>query len=128
MKVVRRPQRFDDEFKNIGDFESKEWGVNDSTAGSRNLSMAHILLKPGGKIQPHVHEDYESALFVIRGRVRQIYGTQGGFFDVGPGDFVYIPPGKVHAVENLGDTEPAEVIVARNAPHEKIIALPSTAP
>ena len=39
--------------------------------------------------------------------------------EIGPGDFIYVPPMAVHAPVNDG-TEPLELIVARNAPVEEV--------
>ena len=40
---------------------------------------------------------------------------------IGPGDFIYVPPGAVHQPVNDSLSEPMELIVARNAPVEIVV-------
>ena len=35
--------------------------------------------------------------------------------DAEAGDFIYVPPNTVHVENNVSETEPAELIVARNS-------------
>jgi uncharacterized RmlC-like cupin family protein len=37
---------------------------------------------------------------------------------------VYVPPRETHVLENVSDTEAAEYVVARDAPHEDAVVVP----
>ena len=43
---------------------------------------------------------------------------------IGPGDLVYVPPRETHILENLSESEPAEYVVARDAPQEDSVEVP----
>ena len=45
--------------------------------------------------------------------------------DTEAGDFIYVPPQTVHVEENLSDTEPAELIVARNSAEYLVVNAPA---
>ncbi len=55
----------------------------------------------GGGPPPHYHP-WDEAFFVLEGEVRVEAGGQAA--DVGPGGYVHIPGGTLHAYENLTDT------------------------
>ena len=40
------------------------------------------------------------------------------------GDLVYVPPRETHILENLSDSDPAEYVVARDAPTEDSVEVP----
>jgi uncharacterized RmlC-like cupin family protein len=102
------------------------WGVSYRTAGAQAISMAHGVLAPGAKAEPHYHP-FETAIYVIRGAARVYYGPNlDQVVDCHAGEYVYIAPGVVHSPENLGD-EPLEYIASRAAP-EDIYFLPGTGP
>lgn len=95
-------------------------GVSGATAGARGLCMHLVTFSPGGKAVPHRHQGFETAIYVLEGRVETHYG-EGLAQSVinGPGDFLFIPPDVPHQPCNLSDTEPARAIVARNDPNEQ---------
>ena len=94
-------------------------GVSETTAGARGLSMYLVVIPPGGVAQPHIHKGYETAIYLIRGRVETRYGRGLSKSVVSePGDFLFIPPDLPHEARNLSDSEPALGIVARNDPNE----------
>jgi uncharacterized RmlC-like cupin family protein len=87
--------------------------------------MYKVVIPPGAVAEPHCHKDFETAIYVIKGRVETRFGP--GLRDSvvnGPGDFVYIPPDLPHQPVNLSDSEPAEAIVARNDPSEQENVVP----
>jgi uncharacterized RmlC-like cupin family protein len=100
-------------------------GVSAATVGSRGLSMHLIAIPPGGRSEPHSHRDYETAIFVLEGKVETRYGPELASSIVSePGDFLFIPPGEPHLAINLSATEPARAIVARNDPAEQDNVVP----
>lgn len=100
-------------------------GVSGRTTGARGLSMHRVVIPPGGAATPHIHEDFETAIYVIAGTVETRYGEGLRQSTVnGPGDFLYIAPGVPHQPRNLSATEPAIAIVARNDPEEQERVIP----
>jgi len=100
-------------------------GIAGSTAGSTGLSMSLVVVPPGGAASPHSHEGFETAIYVLEGRVETRYGPGLAKSVVnGPGDFLFIPPGVPHQPVNLSATEPARAIVARNDASEQETVVP----
>lgn len=95
-------------------------GISGSTAGAKHLSLLKVVIPPGGSAEPHVHKGYESAIYLLQGRVETRYGEglKQSVVNVA-GDFLFVPPDVPHQPINLSDTEPAIAIVARNDPNEQ---------
>ena len=49
-------------------------GISGETAASRGLSMHLVVIPPGGMAAPHRHRGYETAIYVLEGRVETRYG------------------------------------------------------
>ncbi len=95
-------------------------GVSEATAGAKGISMNLVIIPPGGSAEPHFHRDYETAIYLIKGRVETRYGRGLKQSVVNEaGDFLFIPPGVPHQPYNLHPTEPAQALVARNDPREQ---------
>jgi uncharacterized RmlC-like cupin family protein len=95
-------------------------GISATTAGSRHLSMNLVVIPPGGAAQPHVHRGYETAIYLLSGRVETRYGPglrNSVIHEAG--DFIFIPADVPHQPVNLSATEPAHALVARNDPNEQ---------
>lgn len=102
-------------------------GISGKTAGAKGLSLLRVVIPPGASAKPHVHKGFESAIYLIQGRVETRYGEGLKKSVVNEaGDFIFIPPDVPHQPINLSDTEPAIAIVARNDPEEQehVILLP----
>lgn len=95
-------------------------GISGRNAGARGISMNKVVIPPGGSAKAHVHKGYESVIYLIKGRVKTLYGEGLSKSVVNEaGDFLYIPADMPHKPVNLSDTEPAEAIVARTDPDEQ---------
>jgi uncharacterized RmlC-like cupin family protein len=95
-------------------------GISGKTAGARGLSLLKVVIPPGGAAEPHVHKGFESAIYLMQGRVETRYGEGLKKSAVNEaGDFLFIPPDVPHQPVNLSQTEPAIAIVARNDPDEQ---------
>ena len=95
-------------------------GISGRTANSEAISMHKVTIPPGGKAKPHVHKGYETAVYLLKGRVKTLYGEGLKKSVVNEaGDFLYIPADVPHQPINLSDTETAEAIVARTDPNEQ---------
>ena len=82
--------------------------------------MNLVIIPPGGAAEPHLHRNYETAIYLLKGRVETRYGPglrQSVINEAG--DFIFIPANVPHQPINLSDTEPAQAIVARNDPNEQ---------
>jgi len=100
-------------------------GVSAETTGARGLSMHIVVIPPGAKAEPHWHEGYETAIYVLEGCVETRYGdglTRSVISEAG--DFLFIPPGVAHEAINLSDTVAARAVVARNDPNEQERVVP----
>jgi uncharacterized RmlC-like cupin family protein len=94
-------------------------GISNATAGATGLSLSLVVVPPGGRAEPHVHQGYETAIYVLQGRVETRYGRHLARSIVNQaGDFIFIPAGVPHQPVNLSADEPATAIIARNDPNE----------
>lgn len=100
-------------------------GISTATAGSIGLSMNLVVIPPSGSPKAHYHKDFETAIYLLRGRVETQFGEnlkESVIHEAG--DFIFIPPGVPHKPVNLSDTEPALAIVSRNDSneHENVVS------
>lgn len=73
---------------------------------------AYVRTEPGMASGWHHHAAYETAIYVLRGRVRFEFGREGSnAIEAGPGDFVHVPPGAVHRESNPDATEGQLVVI-----------------
>ncbi len=100
-------------------------GISQETADAKGLSMNLVVIPPGASPKAHYHKDFETAIYLLKGRVETRFGENLKESKINEeGDFIYIPPGVPHKPVNLSETEPALAIVSRNDPneHENVIA------
>ncbi len=95
-------------------------GVSAASAGARGISMNVVVIPPGGAAEPHSHRGYETAIYMMKGKleVRHGAGLACSTF-VEAGDFIFLPADLPHQPVNLSAEEPALAIVARNDPNEQ---------
>jgi uncharacterized RmlC-like cupin family protein len=95
-------------------------GISEATAGATGLSMNLVVIPPAAKAEPHFHKGFETAIYMLQGRVETRYGENLAKSVVNEaGDFIFIPAGVPHQPVNLSETEPALAIVARNSANEQ---------
>jgi uncharacterized RmlC-like cupin family protein len=95
-------------------------GISAETAGSRGLSMNLVVVPPGGTAEAHYHDGYETAIYLLSGTVKTLYGANLEHESINvAGDFIFIPPNLPHQAINLSQTDPARAIVARNDAREQ---------
>ena len=100
-------------------------GISKETTDAKGLSMNLVVIPPGASPKAHYHKDFETAIYLLKGRVETRFGENLQESTTNEeGDFVYIPPGVPHKPVNLSKTEPALAIVSRNDPneHENVIS------
>ena len=104
-------------------------GISEATAGAQGISMNLVVIPPGSAAEPHLHQGYETAIYILSGRVRTRYGPNLAQETINEaGDFLFIPADLPHQPINLSDSEPAQAIVARNDPNEQESVVPYPAP
>src|SRR5579883_2665197 len=95
-------------------------GVAAETAGSRGLCLHMVTIPPLGRAKPHLHEDHESAVYVVSGEAGMWYGE--GLREhvwMQAGDFLYIPANTPHLPYNPSESVPCIGLVARTDPNEQ---------
>jgi uncharacterized RmlC-like cupin family protein len=96
-------------------------GVSAETVGSRALWLGSVTLPPvGGRTRAHLHENHESALYMVSGEEVEVYtGERLEHRDVAhAGDYLYFPAGVPHVAVNRSET-PAVFVAARTDPNEQ---------
>lgn len=94
-------------------------GISRSSAGSRAICMHLVVIPPGTRGAPHVHDGHESAIYIAQGEVEVWYGPGlANRTDLMTGDFLYIPPGTPHLPVNRGEPT-ALAVIARTDPAEQ---------
>jgi uncharacterized RmlC-like cupin family protein len=92
----------------------REAAVSRASAGAEKLWAGTVTIRPGAKTGPHHHGPVESVIYVLRGRARMRWGDRLEFAsDVGPGDFIYVPPHVPHQEINASEDEPLSCVVVR---------------
>ena len=95
-------------------------GISTQSVGSACICMHLLTIPPGVRANAHLHENHETAIYVMSGRARMWYGE--GLvdqMDVEAGNFLYIPAGVPHLPANISDTEPCTAVIARTDPNEQ---------
>jgi uncharacterized RmlC-like cupin family protein len=94
-------------------------GVSGVSTDATSISMNLVIIPPHGAAEPHFHRGFETAVYMMRGRVDVRYGhVLEELLVLEEGDFLFIPADMPHQPVNHGD-EPALAIVARNDAHEQ---------
>jgi uncharacterized RmlC-like cupin family protein len=94
-------------------------GVSAASAGSSRISMNLVIIPPHTAAEPHSHRGYETAIYMMKGRVEVHYGPAlESRLTLEEGAFLFIPADVPHQPVNLsGDA--ARCIVARNDANEQ---------
>ena len=100
-------------------------GISGLTAGATGISMNVVRIPPGGAAKAHLHRDYETAVYLVQGRVETRFGEDLSQTVVNQaGDFIFIPANLPHQPRNLSQTEAAIAVVARTDPNEQENVIP----
>jgi uncharacterized RmlC-like cupin family protein len=120
LRVVRPHERDKSTAQTPG--MQREAGVAASTVGAEKIWVGHVTMAPGMTSGAHHHGPVESSIYVISGRARFRFGEKlEQQVDVGPGDFVYVPPQAIHQEINVDDAAPVEMIVARDGQENVVV-------
>lgn len=95
-------------------------GISAESVGASALCMHLLTIPPGGRAKAHLHENHETAIYVISGQGQMWFGEGlTEFMSCVPGDMIYIPAGVPHLPANASDTEPCVAVLARTDPNEQ---------
>ncbi len=101
-------------------------GIAAETVGAKGVCMHLLTIPPGGRAKPHLHENHETAIYVLDGEAVTLYGDRLQYDVLSKaGDLVYIPAGLPHLPVNLSG-EPVSAVIARTDPNEQesVVLLP----
>lgn len=99
----------EDVFHDPQPWGATDWLVNPRTAGSRQLVVAQIIIKPGHGHAFHIHPAQEEVVVILEGRLEQ--WVEDVNQELGAGESVHIPPNVVHASFNH-TSSPVRALVA----------------
>jgi uncharacterized RmlC-like cupin family protein len=101
-------------------------GLTGETVGSQGISMTVLVLPDGARAKTHLHQDVETAVYVIEGCAEMFYGARlEEHLDCGAGDYVYIPANVAHLVMNRSGAETTALVAHTAASdQEGIVLLP----
>jgi uncharacterized RmlC-like cupin family protein len=95
-------------------------GVSAESAGARGICMHLLTIPPGVSARAHLHENHETAIYVLSGVARMRYGKDlEQELEVATGEFLYIPAGMPHRPFNPSESEPCTAVLARTDPNEQ---------
>lgn len=95
-------------------------GISQMTAGASGISMNIVVIPPAAKAQPHYHQGFETAIYLLKGEVQTFYGEALSKSCINKaGDFIFIPAGVPHQPVNLSSETEAIALVARNDANEQ---------
>ena len=95
-------------------------GISAENANAQGLCMNLVTIPPSTRAKAHLHQDHETAIYVISGESEMWYGEQLEEHLVArAGDFVYIPAGMPHLPFNPSETAPCTCLIARTDPNEQ---------
>ncbi len=95
-------------------------GISAGSAGARHISMNLVVVPAGGAAEPHSHRGFETAVYLMKGRVEVRHGARlSDSLVLEAGDFLFIPADVPHQPVNLSASEPAFALVARNDANEQ---------
>jgi uncharacterized RmlC-like cupin family protein len=95
-------------------------GISAESAGAKGICMHMVTIPPGAKANAHLHENHETAIYMLRGEAAMWFGKNlEEVLTVKAGDFLYIPAGMPHVPTNPSESEPAVAVLARTDPNEQ---------
>lgn len=101
-------------------------GIASETVGSRAICMHLLTIPPGGRAKVHLHENHETAIYILSGEAVTLWGDNlEERTDMRGGDLFYIPAGVPHLPVNISNA-PVSAVIARTDPNEQesVVLLP----
>ncbi len=95
-------------------------GVSAESVGARAIWLGMVTMAPGSRTRAHLHQEHETALYVLSGECDLWFGEGLREHEVArAGDYLYIPAGVPHVAVNRSQTEPFVVVGGRTDPNEQ---------
>lgn len=95
-------------------------GISAESVGARGICMHMVIIPPGGRANAHLHEDHETAIYMLSGVSEMLYGERlEKKLTVKAGEYLYIPAGMPHLPYNPSETEVAVAVLARTDASEQ---------
>jgi quercetin dioxygenase-like cupin family protein len=82
--------------------------MKEATSGGYLELVAEFAVEAGGAVAPHSHHTHEY-YYVLSGK--GVMTIEGEEREVVPGDFIHIPPDKVHSLRPASETAPIRALV-----------------
>jgi uncharacterized RmlC-like cupin family protein len=103
----------------------REAGVSPATTGAKTIWSGYVMTPAGTASGVHHHGDCESAIYMLKGRMRFSWGEKlEHSAEASAGDFIFVPPNEIHMEENLSETDPVEFIVSRGCTEMLVVNVP----
>ena len=94
--------------------------ISAETVGARGIHLQMVTLPPGAVAKAHLHENHETAIYILSGDSAMHYGEGlGQHLFARAGDYLYIPANMPHRPYNVSETEPCLALIARTDPNEQ---------
>ncbi|MCU1662316.1 MAG: putative mannose-6-phosphate isomerase [Pseudonocardia sp.] len=96
-------------------------GISNESVGAHALWLGSVTLPPGGgRTKAHVHENHESAFYLVSGDEVELWtGDELEQKEIAhAGDYLYVPAGVPHVAVNRS-ASPAVFVGARTDPNEQ---------
>lgn len=95
-------------------------GIAAQNVGAQGICMHLLKMPPGARAKAHLHENHETAIYLIAGRAAMWYGPNlEHHLEMNAGEFLYIPAGMPHLPYNPSAQEEAVAVLARTDPNEQ---------
>jgi uncharacterized RmlC-like cupin family protein len=101
-------------------------GIASETVGSHAICMHLLTIPPGGRAKVHLHQNHETAIYILQGEAITLWGDNlEERTDLRGGDLFYIPAGVPHLPVNVSNA-PVSAVIARTDPNEQesVVLLP----
>lgn len=100
-------------------------GVSGQPAGSPAICLHLMMIPPGERGMPHLHQGHESAIYAVSGETEIWHGDDLVKRTVmRPGDFMYVPPDTPHLPVNRSDVMAIAVVATSGAgEHDSMIVV-----
>lgn len=95
-------------------------GISTQNVGAQAICMHLLKMPPGVRARAHLHENHETAIYLISGQAAMWYGPNlEQHLEMRAGEFLYIPAGVPHLPYNPSADEEAIAVLARTDPNEQ---------
>jgi len=75
--------------------------ISESRQGSEQVMVGQTIYPPGSTHEHHLHPDAEEVVIVMSGH--GWHRVQDRYYDIGPGDIVFIPANSAHSAGSVDD-------------------------